>query len=505
MTDTGYAADATWPDPAPVLDNSTLPPFPLEDAPITLRAIVESVAVMAQLDEAHPALIAAAVVGAACQGRVAVRMTDGWLEPVAVYATPVAKSGNIKSSALTKLAKPLDAIGAELHGAYEDELRSKRRDKERAKETLAKARADFRKGDISEADYDAAADAYDAIVLPFEPTLYATDATPEGLVRYLNENGERLSFISDEGGGFLTATGVRYASTAQLDPILKSWSGTPTIGLRSATQKIRLSKPLMNFGVLAQPDALHTIAAVPGATGRGLLDRLLVAAPADKLGHRDVDPPDVPPHVARDWENLIVRLTRVTRPLTEWVEIPTTSAALELVQEWRRREVEPRMADDAEWDTEALRGYAAKLHGHAVRLAAVHHIARWPIRGPRDRPWDEPLSEASMAWGTKVAMWSVPHHAFALADAGADAAVADVARVQRWLQNPKRRHEEDRFTVTRRSAMRGTGLKDADVTEAALRRLADLGWLREAVDGADAERRPGRQPLPRWEVHPWCR
>jgi replicative DNA helicase len=485
-----YAADSDdgWPDPTPLGDNAGLPTFPVAGLPPALRGIVEDITATAQVPVDLPGVFSLAVVCAALSGRVTVRVTDDWSEAVTLYVLGLAEPGNRKTAVTGTLLAPLVAVQAEVQGVAAAERQALVRRKAVAKDRADGLRAQAKRGAVSWQAVEAAMADHDAVVVPEPPTLFVTEGTPEALAKTMQDNGERLAAFSDEGGGLITMTGIRYASAPYLDMLLKAHVGAGTSQVRIGRDPVSLTRPILTVGVLAQDDTLRELAGVKGAAARGLLDRFIVAAPADTLGRRQIDVPPIRAASREGYAGLVVGLVRVTRPRAAPIALELAPDAARSLHAFRA-ELEPRLGPRG--DLRSVAGFAGKLTGTVVRLAAVHHVAS---AGPEDA-WQFPIGASAVAWGIDVAGWALEHYRYALAEAWAEASVSDADRVLGWLE----RHGASE--VTTRATQRGANLADVETTTRALELLAEHGWVRRGPEPTSGSK-GGRPPSQSWAVHP---
>lgn len=109
-----------------------------------------------------------------------------------------------------------------------------------------------------------------------------SDTTSEALVEDLVENYERAAILDDEGSVFDIMTGLYTNGKTNLNIYLKGYDSSPTSISRKG-RKIQLSSPTITMGVLTQPEQFYSrIITNQEFIGRGLLQRFLISAPADK-------------------------------------------------------------------------------------------------------------------------------------------------------------------------------------------------------------------------------
>jgi hypothetical protein len=249
-----------------------------------------------------------------------------------------------------------------------------------------------------------------------------------------------------------------------------------------------LNNPIISVGVMSQMQTLRDLVAVPNSSGRGLVDRFLIAAPADYVGYRNLNPEQLSETVKHAYATLLASYVSglwnaegsYTLTLSE-----DASTVLGLFD----HEVEVRLR--AQGDLRHLGGFGNKLVGQSTRYAAIHHLATYGITGA----FSHPVGADSMAWGVAVAEWSVEHYRYAVAAAGETGDLSDAERVLRWLKN----RSDKTATVTQRHVYKTCNLGTKDRAQAALELLRDHNWVREARERKVAGQ--GRPPTV-WQVHP---
>lgn len=492
----GHAIDQVmaygkWPrTPLPLFSNRNLPPFPVGNMPPVLKNMVTEVATNAQVAVDLPAVIALAALSASLVGRVEVHPEPGWREVVTLYTLGLAESGTRKSLTMSRMIGPLLQTQKELKDQIMEQRRLAERQKENAKARMdaAKKKAARTGADDDWTAYELAQRSYDIIVVPELPVMVTTDATPEALAKTMETNGERISVFDAEGGGLTTMAGTRYSNAPYIDLLLKGHVGDATSQLRIGREPTNLSRPVITIGVLSQPETLRELMGVRGASNRGLIDRFIIAAPPDTLGHRETYVPQVGIGTISAYHGLLNSFITTLWSEPETRLLGMTPDGRERIKKFQE-ECEPRFRADG--DLRAARGFGGKFIGTVARLAAIHHLATYGAHTGLQYGVDRP----SVEWAIEVAEWALEHYSYAVRAAGEVADVADADRIISWL----RRRTDKTTTISTRDVQLGTRLAN-EQTVNALELLVEHGWLRP---GPIAKAKgPGRPASPRWELHP---
>jgi hypothetical protein len=480
-----------WDDPLPLVTNSGLPVFPVESLPPVMAEMVQAVAANVQVPVDVPAVLALAVVNAALVGRVRLRVRDGWTEAMALYTLCIIESGNRKSAAIRPLVKPLRDVESDLRAAMAQRVREAETQLHVLKAVEAGAASRVKRNPDDYAAREALRAArWDVTVaeasMPSLPVLVLDDPTPEALTHEMARQGERMAMFDAEGGGLITAAGARYGDTPNLDLLLKSHAGDPVSQVRIGRGAVSMQHPTLTIGVLSQPESLAELRKVHGAEGRGLLARLLVSAPADLLGRREIETPPVPESVALAYGGLVVSLVRslwdASLPVFLDVDRPGYKRLLDFAHE-----VEAQL--DSDGDLRPLGGFAGKLVGAAARYAALHHIGWYGVAGLQ-----QPVGEYSVYHGIEIARYSIEHYRYAVRASGWVTETATADRILGWIK----RKSVQRFSG--RDVQRTLALTAADEVDAALRLLENCGFIRAIVTAR--EKRVGRTPSQQYQVNP---
>ncbi|WP_082085552.1 YfjI family protein [Magnetospira sp. QH-2] len=455
---------------------------------------------LAKATETPPEL-AVAMVLAACSVAASrwfsVMVRPDYFEPSNLWIAAALPPGNRKSAVQGAAAAPLLAWERERAEAMADEI--KRVTSEIASLT---ARVNHLRQRAAKEDdgiereklqREAAAIEADMPEIPRPPQLWTSDATPERLGTILADNGERMAWLSSEGGIFELLAGRYSGGIPNLDLVLKAHSGDAERVDRGSRPPVFLHSPLLTVGLSPQPSVLHGLASKPGFRGRGLLGRFLYLLPPSPLGYRNLEAPSLPTYVESAYEaGLRAILDMPPAVGADGDDVPHVlhlSAAA--YQEWLEfaRNIEETMKPGGEF--EGATDWAGKCPGAAARMAGVLHV----IEHASGRPWAEEISESTMGRALEIMAVIAQHSRHALDLMGADESISKARRAWEWVEGGRRARFSQREAY---QALKGSFPRVADLREA-FDALAERGYL-EIIEPPKAG--PGRPPSPSVMVRP---
>jgi putative DNA primase/helicase len=490
------AGEAPWPDLVP-LGVPTLPRMPETALPDWAGAYASA---LADATETPPEL-AVSMVLAACSVAVSrwfrVMVRNGYFEPTNLWIAAALPPGNRKSAVQGAAASPLLAWERERAEDMAGEI--KRVTSEVASLT---ARANHLRQRAAKEDdgmereklqREAAAIEADMPEIPRPPQLWTSDATPERLGTILADNGERMAWLSSEGGVFDLLAGRYSGGIPNLDLVLKAHSGDSERVDRGSRPPVFLRHPLLTVGLSPQPSVLHGLASKPGFRGRGLLGRFLYLLPPSPLGYRSLEAPPIHSLVASAYEaGLRAILDMPPAVGTDGDDVPhVLRLSAGAYREWLdfARYIESTMKPGGEF--EGASDWAGKCPGAAARMAGVLHV----IEHAGGSPWAVEISEATIGRALEIMAVIAQHSRHALDLMGADESISAARRAWEWIEGGRRA----RFSLRESfNALRGTFPRVADLREA-FDALAERGYL-EIIEPPKAG--PGRPPSPAVIVRP---
>jgi replicative DNA helicase len=490
------ATPETWEPPAPFYE-FTLPSFPTETLPRWLRAKVEGLAQATQTPADLSAMLSLSACAAAVARNVRIMARRGWYEPLNLYVATALLPGLRKSAVMESLTRPLNDYERELIEGKREEIAKAVSDYRILEARLERAQKDCAKleGPDLELRREEARELARVIAdtkLPVSPQLLCDDVTPEALATLLAEQGGRMALFSAEGGVFEVMAGRYSNGSANFEVYLKAHPGDSLrVNRRGRAEHVKA--PALTIGLAVQPDVIRGLAEKPGFRGRGLVGRFLYVLPPSNLGHRKVRAQPLADEIERAYAQNLISLARIEA----YGEDPDQARQIQLSPEADdslaafEEELEPKLAEDGELGS--MGDWAGKLVGAVVRIAGLLHLAD---HTDRLEPWPLQVSAATLRRAMAIGRYLIPHAKAAYAEMGADPKIEAAKYVLHWIE---RRGSQ---AFTKREAFEGTKgrFKEVAALEPALAVLEDHGYIRAQQDSSD--RRPGRKPSQRYEVHP---
>ena len=443
-------------------------------------------------------LAAAMVLGvgsAACARCIKVQINETYSEVCNLWLAVALPPGNIKSPIESRSGASLRIYEAEKALSLQPEILARKSDiatqqqrikSLRQKAATAKKNADYE--DFKRQAADAEKEIPEEIK---EPRLWTSDVTPERLGTLLADNDECMAWLSAEAGLFDLLQGRYSGGILNLDLFLKAYSGDPERVDRGSRPPVMLNQPRLTMCLTPQPDVLRGLASVKGFRGRGLLGRFLFFVPKSKIGYRHLNAPPVPQHVTAAYNSGI-------RTMLDWCDgeirnVSLSEGAKTLWQKYRL-DLEPTMRPDGEMF--GITDWAAKSAGTAARLATVIHAIECVDN--ECKPWDQPISQKSMARALNIIEVAKAHAVYAFQLMGSNDRTAIAQKALDWVENKNQRQP---FTARAMfGALQRTFNKMSACNEVLID-LCDRGYIRPQVD-IEESRGAGRKPSPTFEVRP---
>jgi hypothetical protein len=492
------AAEPIGPEPWPTLiplDAPDLPTLDHEVLPAWLGGFAKALSDETETPFELAATMTTSVVSTAVARRFHVKVKGNYREPTNVWFVAALPSGNRKSAVQAAAAAPLtdwERKAAEILKPEIDLAVSAEKTREvRARELRSQA-AKAKGVEAMALDAELAALESQKQSIPVVPRLWTSDATPEQLGILMSNHGERMAWLSSEGGVFDLLAGRYSSGIPNLDLVLKSFSGDAERVDRGSRPPLYLRQPLLTIGLSPQPEALVGLASKPGFRGRGLLARFIWFVPVSPLGYRSLVTVDIPDDIKAAYHEGVQQLLDLQPQVdTDGREV-TGELSLSTVAHdaWLSfaRAMEAEMRPGQRF--EHAKDWAGKAPGAAIRLAAIFHVVE---AGGANFVIDGTAMERALSFMAVAA-----HHAIAVFDLmGADEAVDGARAVWRWI------HTGRRTTFKARDAFNALRSRFPQMKKLmpALEVLEERGYVRiekktEEQDG------PGRPPSPTVTVRP---
>lgn len=413
-----------WKTPI-LFDDVTLPEFPAYTLPEVLREYCGAVCEACQVPFDMTAVSALGAIATALQGKFQIMANSDWIEPLNIYAMFVANPSDMKSPTLKKFTSSIVAYEKEYNKENELKIKDSKNIKDYLENRLKSAKAD-KKGtleDVQQAqrELDKHEDFY-----PIQLT--ADDITVEALSKIMQENAGRMSIISSEAGLFSSLKG-RYTEGIHIDILLKSYNGiTDNIRInRVSREPVYIDYPALTILLAAQPQILQELMGESAFRGRGFHARFLYSYPKSKAGSRKIDGIEpITEELKSAYSNFIKELLRIDNKIPVMVNL--TPEACNVMVNFRKW-LEPQVVEDLE----PIADWAGKLHGNALRIAGLLHIASNPIYTTPFAPDNPPVTAQTMENAIAIANYFLEHALYCFGEMGANPIISNAKYILKRL------------------------------------------------------------------------
>jgi len=488
-----------WSIPLPFVETSTprMPTFPVDLFPDWLFEFCVQQAESSQTPVDAISTLVLGVLATTIQGRVAVRIRSDWTEATCLFLSVVMDSGTKKSATFKAAFEPIRQAEQELRDACMEKHREALRSLEMAEVRYDVAMKSVRTKSVSddvtqrEQDVHSAGKERDeararAIALE-PPELYADDATPEAFTELICRH-KRMTIASPEGGWFSTFGGRYNDGRANLEVLLKAYSGDGMRIHRKGAQPLYIPAAICSIVVAIQPSVLAEMRGTKGAEDRGLLARFLKTAPLTMRGYRKMNPEPIQPVVRELYESNVKQILHSYFSVTdvEFEFSPEANAVFRAFREEHERQSLPGGL------VHEIDKWAEKHAGNVARISAVLHVA---IHMEKAR--DIPIGVATICDAIRIGEYFIEYEIH-LSDASRQRRDLSLAEsLVDWIKDQKSSVINSNDAL---QSKRGTrGLETAEKVEEVLRLLCGYGYIRPCVRGRGSG--PGR-PSKKWEVNP---
>jgi len=472
-------------------DNTEAPAIPEDAVPEPLRSFCNEISESIQVPFDLGVIAAIGTVAAVAQGKYQIKVRDGYVEPLSLYLLGCLPPGERKSAVLASCKSPVIEWESEQAKRIGPELKRLRSERSTREKTIEKMRSKATPENLDKVVSTIQKMEEELPEVPEVPRLLADDVTSEALAAFMAQHDERAAILEAEGGIFEILSGLYTNGKANLNLLLKAWSGEPVAVDRRSRDTLRLSKPALTLALIVQPEVLRDIASKPGFRGKGVLGRFLYCLPKSRLGGRTAEPRSIRETIVAKYRSMIMTILE-TGP-SFWESGELCAYTLKLSSGAYRRwidfvnGVEAELRDGGSFET--IRDWAGKLPGQAVRLAGVYHVASEP----------DPtvlISENIMNKALKLAAVLSENALVAFGSMGSDPSIECARRIWKWVEDTR----PEKFTARdAHQAVKGSYPK-AEMISVGLRVLQDRAYIRQI---ANSEKHgPGRKPSPVFEINP---
>lgn len=369
--------------------------FPHGVYPEPIEVYLRRTAEVNQTAPEMPLCIALAAFAFALQGAVKISYPsgNGHTEHLCLYMAVIAEPSERKSSSFSMtIRKAFRSWEKKAETEYQNRLSEF---KGMEKSALSAISSAVRSGDertITQVQKD-----YDRLKEPDSPQMLLDDTTPEALGNRMKKTGGRAGVFSDEGGFLETLAGRYSESRANIDLVLKGYSGEYASIARITRDDLTLPRPLLTICLALQPVLWERFCTDSSLSLRGLVPRFIFCRPAPMAGSRNANITAV---IDADSEELYCRYIDefLSLPRPDDDDVPVIQwedDAAEIMLEYLQKLESEQREGGCLWHDKA---YAGKASGVVLRIAGILHMLR--TRNP-----DILLSSETASAAVKVHMF----------------------------------------------------------------------------------------------------
>lgn len=351
------------------------PEFPVNALPPVLRNTVLYLCETIQCPRSVAAQSLLAVASLAVQAHVNVQL-DGRIYPTSNFFVTIASSGERKTAT--------DSIALAPVRAHEEVLRfwakSKQVQLQAQQAAWEKARNEAlscKANDTMELKTQALVALGDRPQMLLDDMLTTEEPTYEGIVTKLETGLPTLGIFSDEGARFLGGAAMssdNYVKTAA--GLSKLWDGDPITRTRVKGGSFTLAERRTSMHLMIQPMVAETLLGNEKLHDQGLLSRVLLSRPESTIGSRIYRESDMSNASEIHWYHDVIS-SILTRPLPikdgtiNELNPAKLSVSPEAKAKWIEFHDRVELALGEGGKLFPVRNFAAKVAGHAARLAGV--------------------------------------------------------------------------------------------------------------------------------------
>ncbi|WP_298209423.1 DUF3987 domain-containing protein [Ferrimicrobium sp.] len=324
-----------------------------------------------------------------------VEITEGWKEAGILHVVIVAPPAERKTPVLVAAMKALWSAESEARAARDAEIIEAK-----AQEVMLTVERDAAKKEGSQS-LKSAITKLEAHQIPNRFTAIASKATGEALEALAAAQGEniaRVAVVSDEGGGVFGDLARYSKSGANYEILLAGYDAAHFSSHRLSRADVRVDELRVPLMLMAQPSAWGALTSDSDAAGRGLLARISPVRPESLVGTRFGFGPPIAEVVAKEWAATLEHLFSEAY-VSDQPRMTLSAGAFHLFEQVKD-EIEAQMLTTYQGDL--LSGWAGKLAGRMVRIAAVlHAVNRGSLTGA--------ITEEEMTAAVEIGKWLAWH------------------------------------------------------------------------------------------------
>jgi hypothetical protein len=358
----------------PVIAEKSLAQFPIESVPPFLGDLCKAIALEVQVPVELPYFAALSVLAASTNGKVEIVVKGRYKEHLSFYNIIGLGSGNRKSEIIRTLRLPLVDIESNLIAQVKPERSRQIAERKTYEQALEGLQAKARSKGVTPSlmvDIEAATEKLEKCLVQRLPKIFADNVTPEKHAALIAENGSS-AIIEPEGGFFEGLSRYGNNKSAQVDYLNKSYGGESFRVDRQGGDSIIAEKPhcVLHFSI--QPHLVLAIRNNADFMGTGFANRFLFSLPQSLIGSRSLDTPPVSNGLLEGWKVSVENVFNGchNQPMRQLTIEPASYQLLRDFQE----SIEPQLITNLL----PIQGWASKLSGALVRIAALYELAANP-------------------------------------------------------------------------------------------------------------------------------
>lgn len=379
----GAAAPAEQPQPEEewqALDKGEgLPAFPLDRLPAWIQEHIREYAATNGASKDYCAAAVLGTVSAVIVGHCDIPFNGTHREPAQLYTLFVGSSGTMKSSVIGHFTKPAadylrknNDLTIKTNYAITkqiDDLK-KQLDTEKRKKSGSQERI----REITEQLEQKRKEIHNAFPVPWD------DVTPESLVGAMRFSRGTANIATAEGNIINVLVGRSYTqrgAVPNVDVFLKGADAESIHNFRVTSGETDIPRADLSMLLGIQPDLLERLCTSQDAVGRGLAQRFLIYTPEENI--TDIDHTQTvvmdPAHMDTWTEHIGYIAARFMDPDKPAKLMELEPAADMVIRRFWNYEKELKK-ERGTADEESITGWISKLHGKALRVAAILALLR---------------------------------------------------------------------------------------------------------------------------------
>lgn len=457
-----------WP-PIINIDEITPPPFPIEALPTPLKEYSIALSEFTETPIELPALTTLGMVSIAISGKVIVEVKKDYFEPTNLWIAVALDPSNRKTPILVKCSSPIRYCESEQAAILKPQIMEVMTKRKLIEEQIKKLTAQVNedKNNSHEIHLKIIQLEQSKPDLINYPCLISEDSTPEALSQIMNQNGEKMAIVSDEGGILEILKGRYSKQVPNLDIYLKSYSSSPIRIDRKHDEPIIMRNPCLTIVITPQPTILSGLAGNSHFRERGISSRFLFCLPKTKLGFRQNKGPLIPEEVEFCYREKIKQLLGIQS--ANIIKLTLSPEAFGFYDGFWH-ETERRMRPDE--DLAGIADWAGKLSGNAIRLAAILHMAE------KDFTKDLIISGETMSRANAIAEALIPHALATFNLVSRPPEYEAAKKIVRWVNQKQLKN----FTHRDCHARFKDNVKKSDDLKPILEILAERSYIRGPIN-----------------------